>query len=86
MPKQLDISSIAGAASDLRAVASDKRLLLMLMLLEGSYSVGDLAVTSGIGQPTLSQQLGVLRKAGLIRSTRAGKRNHYILTKMARER
>ena len=45
----------------------------MRTLLEnGEKSVGELETMTGIGQPGLSQQLAILRKAELVQTRRAG--------------
>jgi DNA-binding transcriptional ArsR family regulator len=41
--------------------------------------VGELETLLGIGQPTLSQQLTVLREEGLVSTRREGKHIHYRL-------
>ncbi len=61
----------------LKALANPDRLLLLCQLAEGERSVGELQVSLGIVQPTLSQQLGVLRREGLVETRRDGKQIHY---------
>lgn len=68
----------AGAASQLlKVLANPERLLLLCQLAEGERSVGQLQAALGIVQPTLSQQLGVLRREGLVATRRDGKQIHY---------
>ncbi len=67
----------AQASSVLRALANEDRLLLLCQLSEGEKSVGELEALLDIRQPTLSQQLGVLRSEGLVFTRRDGKRIHY---------
>ncbi len=43
----------------------------------GESSVGQLEALSGVGQPALSQQLAVLRKAELVLTRREAKQVHY---------
>ncbi len=65
----------------LKALAHDVRLKLMRALLEsGEKSVGELEVLTGVGQPGLSQQLAVLRKAELVRTRRDAKLIYYSLS------
>ena len=52
------------AASLLKSLANPDRLLLLCQLVEGERSVTELEALTGIRQPTLSQQLGVLRNEG----------------------
>lgn len=64
----------------LKALAHDVRLKLMRTLLEnGEKSVGELEALTGIGQPGLSQQLGILRKAELVQTRRDAKLVFYSL-------
>ena len=50
----------------LSALADDTRLAIVEELSRGERAVGDLAVTFGLRQPTISQHLKVLRDAGLV--------------------
>ena len=61
------------AANLLKALANPDRLLLLCQLVEGERSVTELGMLSGIAQPSLSQQLGVLRGERLVATRRDGK-------------
>jgi DNA-binding transcriptional ArsR family regulator len=65
------------ATSVLRVLANADRLLLLCQLSEGEKSVGELEELLDLHQPTLSQQLGVLRAEGLVDTRREGKRIYY---------
>lgn len=65
------------AVSALKVLANEDRLLLLCQLSQGEMSVGDLEEALGIHQPTLSQQLGVLRGEGVVDTRRDGKRIFY---------
>ncbi|WP_093321253.1 ArsR/SmtB family transcription factor [Thorsellia anophelis] len=65
------------AAEVLRVLANDDRLLLLCFLSQGEANVGELEVALGIKQPTLSQQLGVMRKQGVVETRRVGKHIYY---------
>lgn len=65
------------AVATLKLLANEDRLLLLCQLAEGELSVGDLEARLGIRQPTLSQQLGVLRTEGMVLTRRDGKRIFY---------
>ncbi len=67
----------AEAAALLKSMAHADRLLLLCALVEGEQSVGQLGERSGMQQPSLSQQLGVLRREGLVMTRRDGKFVHY---------
>ncbi len=77
----LDVSGMRAAArittALLRALANEDRLLLLCQMTQGERSVGELEAELDIRQPTLSQQLGVLRAEGLVTTRREGKRIYY---------
>ncbi|PSJ52158.1 sulfite-sensing transcriptional repressor BigR [Pseudaminobacter soli (ex Li et al. 2025)] len=64
----------------LKTLAHPARLMLACTLVDGEYSVGELEDKLGIHQPTLSQQLTVLRQAGIVETRREGKQIFYRLT------
>ena len=64
----------------LKTLAHPVRLILACTLAQGEYSVGALEDRLDIHQPTLSQQLTVLRKAGIVETRREGKQVFYRLT------
>ena len=68
------------AARLLKTLGNPERLLLFCQLAEGERSVGELQATLGILEPTLSQQLGVLRREALVATRRAGKQVYYRIT------
>lgn len=61
------------AVTMLKLLGNEDRLMLLCQLTEGERTVGELEQLTGIGQPTLSQQLGVLRRDGLVQTRREGK-------------
>ena len=68
----------AGEATRVLSVlANENRLLLLCQLSKGEKCVSDLEALLDLHQPTLSQQLGVLRSEGLVNTRREGKRIHY---------
>jgi ArsR family transcriptional regulator len=77
----LDIETMRASAmqatSVLRTLANPDRLLLLCQLSQGEKSVGELESLLGIVQPTLSQQLGVLRQENMVNTRRAGKQIYY---------
>jgi DNA-binding transcriptional ArsR family regulator len=81
MPTRLDPSRLrqaAGAAvGTLKVLANEDRLLLLCQLSQGELCVGELEDMLDIHQPTLSQQLGVLRNEGVVATRREGKRMYY---------
>jgi DNA-binding transcriptional ArsR family regulator len=76
-----DMRAAADRACQLmKVLGNPDRLLLLCELSQGEQCVGDLQERLGIVQPTLSQQLTVLREAQLVSTRREGKRIHYRLS------
>ena len=79
--EKIDINMLQRAASKasglLKALANPDRLLLLCQLSQNEHSVGELELLTGIQQPTLSQQLGVLREKQLVTTLREGKQIFY---------
>ncbi|MBP0593465.1 helix-turn-helix transcriptional regulator [Paraburkholderia sp. LEh10] len=77
----IDLATMQAGAADacalLKVLANPDRLLLMCQLSQGELSVGELEEQLGIRQPTLSQQLGVLRENDLVATRREGKNIFY---------
>jgi DNA-binding transcriptional ArsR family regulator len=60
-----------------RVLGHETRLRLLMLLAAGEHAVSELESVSGIGQPGLSQQLAILRKAQLVITRRAAKQVYY---------
>ena len=77
----LDIGAMRAAAAEatgvLGVLANENRLLLLCQLSQGEKCVKELEDVLDIHQPTLSQQLGVLRSLGVVETRREGKRIYY---------
>lgn len=77
----LNIDALRAAAgqavSALKLLANEDRLLLLCQLTQGEQCVSELEERLGIRQPTLSQQLGILREQGLVNTRRQGKHIFY---------
>ena len=71
--------SASKACTLLKVLANEDRLLLLCQLTQGERNVGELEALTGIRQPTLSQQLGVLRDEGVVHTRRMGKFIFYSL-------
>lgn len=61
----------------LRLYAQTQRLAILAELLDTPLTVGEIEQRSGIGQPTLSQQLGELRRGGVLRTWRESRQVYY---------
>lgn len=66
-----------GACALMKVLANPDRLLLLCELSQGERNVGELEAALGITQPTLSQQLTVLRNEALVSTRRDGKNIYY---------
>lgn len=78
-------SAAAQASGLLRLLANEDRLLLLCQLTQGEQNVSALEDLTGIRQPTLSQQLGVLRNEQVVETRREGKQIYYRLCNQAVE-
>ena len=65
------------AVGALKLLANAERMLLLCQLSQGEMCVSELEEQLGIHQPTLSQQLGVLRNEGVVSTRREGKNIFY---------
>lgn len=83
----LDLPTLR-AASDracalMRVMSNPDRLLLLCQLSQGERRVGELEELLDIQQPTLSQQLAVLREESLVTTRRDGKQVYYSIDSRA---
>ncbi len=77
----IDLNAMREAAQSacalMKVLSNPDRLLLLCELAQGERNVGELESELGIVQPTLSQQLAVLRDAELVQTRRDGKSIYY---------
>jgi len=77
----IDIATLRRGASRavgaLKLLGNEDRLLLLCQLSQGEMCVSSLEERLAIRQPTLSQQLGVLRAEGVVSTRRDGKNIYY---------
>ena len=80
-PHVIDPELLRGGAAQavgvLKLLANEDRLLLLCQLSQGERCVSELEAQLDIRQPTLSQQLGVLRNVGAVTTRREGKNIYY---------
>jgi ArsR family transcriptional regulator len=83
MPQEnsMELSRLRHSANEarglLKTLANTDRLMLLCQLSQGEMNVGELERELGIEQPTLSQQLAVLRREALVATRREGKQIYY---------
>lgn len=70
-------SNAARACRLMKALSNPDRLMVLCRLSQGELSVGEIEAALGIRQPTLSQQLTVLRDEELVLTRRDGKNIYY---------
>jgi DNA-binding transcriptional ArsR family regulator len=77
----LDLEKMKTSASQacrlMKVLSNPDRLMLLCQLSQGEKRVGELEEILGIVQPTLSQQLTVLRDEELVTTRRDGKNIYY---------
>jgi DNA-binding transcriptional ArsR family regulator len=77
----LELSEMQAAAGQacrlMKVLANADRLMILCQLSQGERRVGELEEMLGIVQPTLSQQLTVLREEALVSTRREGKNIYY---------
>ncbi|HSI28495.1 MAG: metalloregulator ArsR/SmtB family transcription factor [Methylophilus sp.] len=71
------------ASSLLKVMANSDRLMLLCQLSQGEKSVSALETNLNLRQPSLSQQLTVLREAQLVITRREGKNVFYRISSPA---
>lgn len=67
------------AASLLKALANENRLMILCTLIEGELSVGELNTRVPLSQSALSQHLASLREAGLVATRKEAQTVYYSL-------
>lgn len=70
-------ASAAEAARLLRALANERRLMILCQLADGERSVGELLPLVGLSQSALSQHLAVLREEGIVATRREAQMVRY---------
>ena len=70
-------SSAGNACRLMKVLSNPDRLMLLCQLSQSEKRVGELEEILGIVQPTLSQQLTVLRDEELVTTRREGKNIYY---------
>lgn len=83
----IDLELLRGSATQavgvLKLLANEDRLMLLCLLSQGERCVSELEQQLGIHQPTLSQQLAVLRSEAVVSTRREGKNIYYSVAEPA---
>lgn len=76
---QVDFHKSDVMAERLKVLSNPDRLKVLCVLIDGEQNVQQIENLTDIHQPTLSQQLTVLRKAKMVSTRRDGKQIFYSL-------
>ncbi len=61
-----------------KAIASESRMNILLLFLDGQErTVNEISETVQLGQPTTSEHLAVLKRAGVLTAEKRGKEVYY---------
>ncbi|WP_283433088.1 ArsR/SmtB family transcription factor [Neorhodopirellula lusitana] len=71
------MADFAEAAECLRTLAHPVRLRIVQLLLQGRYTVGELAADCGVPDNVGSEHLRLLQRCGFLTSQRDGRRVYY---------
>lgn len=74
---EIDFQKLDTVTSYLKVLSNPDRLRVLCVLIDGEINVQTIEKLSDIQQPTLSQQLTVLRKSAMVRTRREGKQIFY---------
>jgi ArsR family transcriptional regulator len=72
-------ASADDACKLMKVLSNRDRMMLLCEIGQGEKCVGELEAAVDLHQPTLSQQLTVLRKEKLVKTRREGKQIYYSL-------
>jgi len=75
----IDPEKISAAAEALKAIANERRLHVLCILLEGRKNVSELQEATGLKQTNLSQHLAKMRALGVLNCEREGQQVYYSL-------
>lgn len=75
-----DIEALGQAAECLRTLAHPHRLRIVQMLLQGRYTVGELAEACELTSPMTSEHLRLMQRCGFLNSEREGRQVYYQVT------
>ena len=74
---RIDFSQVDLVSDCLKVLSNPDRLKILCVLVESELNVQQIELRTEIQQPTLSQQLTVLRKADMVSTRREGKQIFY---------
>ena len=75
--KLTDLEALRQAAECLRTLAHPHRLRMVQMLLQGDYTVGELAEACEIAPHMASEHLRTMQRCGFLDSRKDGQKRYY---------
>lgn len=75
--KLTDLDALGQAAECLRTLAHPHRLRMIQMLLQGSFTVGELAEACELPSPMASEHLRLMQRCGFLASVKEGRKVFY---------
>ena len=76
-PRLTPLDALAQAAECLKTLAHPHRLRMVQMLLQGRYTVGELAEACGIRSHMASEHLRLMQRCGLLSAEKDGRKAYY---------
>ncbi len=76
-PRLTSLRALAQAAECLKTLAHPHRLRMVQMLLQGRYTVGELAEACGIPSHMASEHLRLMQRYGFLAGERDGRKTYY---------
>lgn len=73
----MSFEALPQAVEILKLLANPERLKIVCVLGNQAYNVSEIETLTQVIQPTLSQQLGILRKSGILATEKKGKFVYY---------
>ena len=76
-PKLTSLDALTQAAECLKTLAHPHRLRMVQLLLQGRYTVGELAEACGIPSHMASEHLRLMQRCGLLSAEKDGRKAYY---------
>src|ERR1700732_1572160 len=76
-PALTDLAALEQAAECLKTLAHPHRLRMVQMLLQGRFTVGELAESCGIPSHMASEHLRLMQRCGFLANEKEGRKAYY---------
>jgi DNA-binding transcriptional ArsR family regulator len=80
LPALTDLGALSQAAECLKVLAHPHRLRMVQMLLQGHYTVGELAEACDLPSHMASEHLRLMQRCGFMTSDKDGRKAYYRIT------